>query len=170
MAGDRNVPRRIRKNHLGPLVSEKPGVALAHQGICAKDAMLAEQPEISQLRHRRRGLVQRRQIILFVVAGAFEGDVDLGSNPGAPGNRGSGGDAIQRRESCSRWRRSALISARNRKPKLSGSGASDSPAQERGASRRKPSPLKEGRRVALPRRCHDGVTRSRVQHGLAAAS
>jgi len=87
MAGDRNVPRRIRKNHLGPLVSEKPGVALAHQGICAKDAMLAEQPEISQLRHRRRGLVQRRQIILFVVAGAFEGDVDLGSNPGAPASQ-----------------------------------------------------------------------------------
>jgi hypothetical protein len=29
MAGDRNVPRRIRKNHLGPIVSEKPGVALA---------------------------------------------------------------------------------------------------------------------------------------------
>ena len=77
MAGDRNVPRRIGKNHLGPLVSEKPGVALAHQGICAKDAMLAEQPQISQLRHRRRGLVQRRQIILFVVAVAFEGDVDL---------------------------------------------------------------------------------------------
>src|SRR5260370_16918151 len=77
MAGDWNVPRRIRKNHLGPLVSEKPGVALAHQGICAKDAMLAEQPQISQLRHRRRGLVQRRQIILFVVAVAFEGDVDL---------------------------------------------------------------------------------------------
>ena len=39
--------------------------------------MFAEQPEISRLRHRRRGLVQRRQIILFVVAGACEGDVDL---------------------------------------------------------------------------------------------
>src|SRR6266446_4320391 len=77
MAGDRNVPRRIRKNHLGPLVSEKPLVALAHQGIGAKDAMPAEQPEISQLRHWRPGLVERRKIILFVVAGAFEGDVDL---------------------------------------------------------------------------------------------
>ncbi len=105
MADDRNVPRRIRKNHLGPLVSEKPGVALAHQGICAKDAMLAEQPEISQLRHRRRGLVQRRQIILFVVAGAFEGDVDLGSNPGAPASQCGLGGGI------SRYRRTRDISA-----------------------------------------------------------
>ena len=77
MAGDRNVPRRVRKNHLGRLVSEKPDVALAHQGIRAKDAMLAEQPEIPKLRHRRRGLVRHRQNVLFVVAGAFDGDVDL---------------------------------------------------------------------------------------------
>ena len=39
--------------------------------------MIAEQPEIPRLRHRRRGLVQRRQIILFVGAGALEGSVNL---------------------------------------------------------------------------------------------
>jgi uncharacterized protein len=51
----------IRKDHLGPLVSEKPGIALGLQGICTEDAMFAEQPEVSRLRHRRRGLVRRRQ-------------------------------------------------------------------------------------------------------------
>ena len=72
MVGDRNVPGRIRKDHLGPLVSEKSGIALGHQGICTEDAMFAEQPEVSRLRHRRRGLVHRRQIVLFVAAGTFE--------------------------------------------------------------------------------------------------
>ena len=38
--------------------------------------MFAEQPEVSRLRHRRRGLVQRRQIVLFVAAGALERDVE----------------------------------------------------------------------------------------------
>jgi hypothetical protein len=77
MTGNRNIPRRIGKHHLRPLISEKPDVALAHQGITAQDAMLAEQPEISRLRHRRRGLVGRRQIVLLLAVGTFEGEVDL---------------------------------------------------------------------------------------------
>jgi hypothetical protein len=39
--------------------------------------MFAEQPEVSRLRQRRRGLVRRRQIVLFVASGGFERDVDF---------------------------------------------------------------------------------------------
>jgi hypothetical protein len=46
----------------------------------------------------------------------------------------------------------APISLRSGGRKLFGSGASASPARERSASRRKPSPRNEARRVASPRR------------------
>ncbi len=39
--------------------------------------MIAKHPLISRLRHRRLGVVRRRQDILFVVAGRRERDVDL---------------------------------------------------------------------------------------------
>jgi hypothetical protein len=39
--------------------------------------MLAEEPEIAELRHRRRGLVEHWQFVFFVAGGVREGDVDF---------------------------------------------------------------------------------------------
>src|SRR6516165_6976844 len=77
MASDRDVPRWIRKDHLGVIVSEKPDITVALQSICAEDAMISEQPKISRLRLRHRGRVERRQIVFFVIARAADGGVDL---------------------------------------------------------------------------------------------
>ena len=39
--------------------------------------MVAEHPEVSRFGHRDRGLTRRRQAILFVLAGAFDRDINF---------------------------------------------------------------------------------------------
>jgi hypothetical protein len=77
MSGDRNVERRVCKHHAGPLASEKSGIGVGYHGICTKDVMVAEAPELSRLGPRHRGLIKRRNIVLFVLARGFEGNVDF---------------------------------------------------------------------------------------------
>ena len=73
---DRDVPWRIGEDHLSPLSLHQASVAFCPEGVGAEQSMVAETPEVAELRQWRINLVDDGQRVLFVDRAA-ERDIDL---------------------------------------------------------------------------------------------
>ena len=76
---DREIIRRIGKDHLGTAVPHQPGVALLGQGIAANQPMRPKEPNIAAQRYRGLGNIDVGDVVgrIRLATLALDQDIDL---------------------------------------------------------------------------------------------
>src|SRR6266851_5849657 len=77
VAADRDVIRRVGKNHLRPLVAEKPLITHQVASVSAENSVSAQNPDVTRPSHWIRVLVRNRNFILLFGTVPIQQPVDL---------------------------------------------------------------------------------------------